>query len=191
MGAANHLRRLILPPLRRRASPLQQRPCAFFIDRGHENPPVPPGGAHDRLLLQLAHLAIDDPGPWGSPGDRTWSSIGLRALFRIKATTEEKDVAINLMQVVAAYVGIMIAFSGVQVWQDYSTAKGAVSHEAATAAELYQDLSIYGPETRAARSDLRAYVESITQDEWPRLSQGRGVSRPRSRCSTSSMKLES
>jgi hypothetical protein len=38
------------------------------------------------------------------------SSLGLRALFRIRATNEEKEVAINLIQVVAAYVGIMIAF---------------------------------------------------------------------------------
>jgi len=102
------------------------------------------------------------------------SSLGLRALFRIRATNEEKEVAINLMQVVAAYVGIMIAFTGVQVWQDFANAKGAVSREAATAAELYQDLSIYGEETRAARGALRAYVGSIARDEWPQLSQGRG-----------------
>ena len=102
------------------------------------------------------------------------SSLGLRALFRIKATHEEKEIAFNLMQVAAAYVGIMIAFAGVQAWQDFADAQGAVSHEAATAAELYQDLSIYGPETRAARSALRAYVGSVTQEEWPLLSQGKG-----------------
>lgn len=102
------------------------------------------------------------------------SSLGLRALFRIRATNEEKDVAINLMQVVATYVGIMIAFTGVQVWQNFADAAGAVSHEAATAAELYQDLSIYGEETRPARRSLRAYVRSITQDEWPVLAQGKG-----------------
>ena len=78
------------------------------------------------------------------------SSLGLRALFRIRPTNEEKEIAFNLMQVAAAYVGIMIAFAGVQAWQDFADAQGAVSHEAATAAELYQDLSIYGPETRAA-----------------------------------------
>lgn len=102
------------------------------------------------------------------------SSLGLRALFRIRPTNEEKEIAFNLMQVAAAYVGIMIAFAGVQAWQDFADAQGAVSHEAATAAELYQDLSIYGPETRAARSALRAYVGSITQEEWPLLSQGKG-----------------
>ena len=102
------------------------------------------------------------------------TSIGVQKLFRIRSTKEEKEVAINLMQVVAAYVGIMIAFAGVQVWQEFSDAKAAVAHEAATASQLYQDLTIFGPETRAARGALRAYVVSITKDEWPRLSKGEG-----------------
>ena len=102
------------------------------------------------------------------------SSLGLQKLFKLRATKEEKEVAINLMQVVAAYVGIMIAFAGVQVWQDFSDAKAAVSHEAATAAQLYQDLTIFGPESRAARGALRTYVVSVTRDEWPMLEEGQG-----------------
>ena len=101
-------------------------------------------------------------------------SLGLQSLFKIRATDEEKEVAINLMQVVAAYVGIMIAFAGVQVWQDFADAKAAVSHEAATASELYQGLATYGPETAAARNDLRSYVSSVINDEWPRLQEGEG-----------------
>lgn len=101
------------------------------------------------------------------------SSLGLRSLFKLQPTKEEKEVAINLMQVVAAYVGIMIAFAGVTVWQDFADARAAVSHEAATASELYQGLTVYGPETAAARSDLRTYVASIVSDEWPRLGEGR------------------
>ena len=102
------------------------------------------------------------------------TSIGVQRLFRIRSTAEEKEVAVNLMQVVAAYVGIMIAFAGVQVWQDFSDAKAAVAHEAATTSQLYQDLTIFGPETRPARSALRSYVISITRDEWSRLGEGEG-----------------
>ncbi len=101
-------------------------------------------------------------------------SIGIQRLFRIKSTAEEKEVAVNLMQVVAAYVGIMIAFAGVQVWQDFSDAKAAVAQEAAAASQLYQDLTIFGTETRPARGALRRYVISITRDEWPLLSDGNG-----------------
>jgi hypothetical protein len=101
-------------------------------------------------------------------------SMGVQRLLRINSSGEEKEVAVNLMQVVAAYVGIMIAFAGVQVWQDFSDAKAAVAHEAATAAQLYQDLTIFGPETLPARTALRAYVGSVTGDEWPSLAEGSG-----------------
>lgn len=97
------------------------------------------------------------------------SSLGLRKLFKLRPSDEEKEVAINLMQVVAAYIGIMIAFAGVTVWQDFNDAETAVHEEAAAAAELYRDLSAYGDETLAARSDLRSYVISIVNDEWPLL----------------------
>lgn len=102
------------------------------------------------------------------------TSIGMRRLFDLRPTGEEKEVAINFMQVVATYVGIMIAFAGVQVWQDYIAAEEAISHEAATATELYKDLAIFGPQTRAARGALRSYIRSVTNDEWPMLQNGTG-----------------
>jgi hypothetical protein len=77
------------------------------------------------------------------------------------------------MQVVAAYIGILIAFAGVQVWQDFSDAENAVHQEASTAAQLYRDLATYGPETMSTRQDLRAYTASIVTDEWPLLSEGK------------------
>ena len=58
-------------------------------------------------------------------------SLGVQKLLRLKVNSEEREVAINLMQVVAAYVGIMIAFAGVQVWQDFTDSKNAVAEEAA------------------------------------------------------------
>lgn len=102
------------------------------------------------------------------------ASLGVQKLLRLKVNAEEREVAINLMQVVAAYVGIMIAFAGVQVWQDFTDARAGVSHEAATASQLYQDLAIFGEETRPARAALRNYVVSITRDEWPALNKGKG-----------------
>jgi len=101
------------------------------------------------------------------------SSVGVRVLFRLKPTAEEEEVAINLMQVVAAYIGIMLAFSGVVVWQNFADAEVAVHQEAATSAELYRDLTTYGSETLAAREDLRAYIGSVISDEWPRLREGK------------------
>ena len=102
------------------------------------------------------------------------SSIGVQRLLKLKPTAEEKDIAINLMQVVAAYIGIMLAFSGVAVWQNFADADTSVHQEAASAAELYRNLTTYGSATQATRDDVRSYVRSILRDEWPLLSEGRG-----------------
>jgi hypothetical protein len=102
------------------------------------------------------------------------SSIGMRSLFRLKSTNEEREIAVNLMQVVAAYIGIMLAFSGVAAWQNFADADTAVHQEAASAAELYRDLTVYGADADQTRGELRAYVGSILKDEWPLLKDGRG-----------------
>ena len=101
------------------------------------------------------------------------SSFGLRYVFHRQATPSDAETALSLMQVVAAYIGILIAFAGVQVWQDFADAQNAVHREAASAAQLYRDLGTYGPETDDARLKLRGYVNSIVTDEWPLLSHGK------------------
>lgn len=101
------------------------------------------------------------------------SSVGVRAVFRLRTTEEETDIAINMMQVVAAYIGILLAFAAVEVWQDFADAQTAVHQEAATGSELYRDLATFGPATSSARLQLRAYVASVVHDEWPQLGEGR------------------
>jgi hypothetical protein len=104
------------------------------------------------------------------------SSLGLRAIFRLKTTEQETHIAITMMQVVAAYIGILLAFAGVEVWQDFQDAETAVHQEAATGSELYRDLTTYGPETQPIRNELRTYVATIVHDEWPMLQEGQGGS---------------
>jgi hypothetical protein len=105
------------------------------------------------------------------------SSFGLRRLLRLHSTEDDREHAVSLMQVVAAYIGILIAFAGVQVWQQFAEAQNTVHREAASAAELYRALATYGPETLRARQELRAYVDSIVKDEWPLLAQGKSSPR--------------
>jgi len=100
------------------------------------------------------------------------TSFGIRRVFKIKSNDDDIETAVSLMQVVAAYIGILIAFAGVEVWQDFDAAETSVHREAAAAAELYRDLTTYGPETQAARQDLRVYTVSIVKDEWPLLAHG-------------------
>jgi len=99
-------------------------------------------------------------------------SFGLRKAFRLNPGDDEVETAVSLMQVVAAYIGILIAFAGVQVWQDFADAENAVHREAASASQLYRDMATYGPEMGEARGELRVYVGSIIHDEWPMLAKG-------------------
>src|SRR5690242_10684316 len=105
------------------------------------------------------------------------SSLGLRRALRLHSTEDDREHAVSLMQVVAAYIGILIAFAGVQVWQDFSDAQNAVHREAASASQLYRDLATYGPDTLALRAEVRAYVTSIVHDEWPLLAKGESSER--------------
>lgn len=95
----------------------------------------------------------------------------VRRLTR-KVPKQETELAVALMGVVAAFIGIMLAFSAVQAWDDYRQAHRAIAEEAAAVSELYRDLSVYGADTTAARAAVRAYAESVVSDEWPKLAHG-------------------
>jgi len=100
-------------------------------------------------------------------------SLGIRRLFRLNPSTEQADLAIDLMQVTSTYIGILLAFAGVLSWQAYQDAESAVEQEAGTVSLIYRDLSAYGPEMNMARQDLKAYVHSIIFDAWPLLPEGK------------------
>ncbi len=98
--------------------------------------------------------------------------FAVRRLFPNQVSEDVSGLSVAIMQVVAAFIGIMLAFAAVQVWQDFGNADAAVSREAATTAQLYRDLRAYGPETGEARVAVQAYVKSVLADEWPMLSEG-------------------
>lgn len=99
-------------------------------------------------------------------------SIGIRKLLRLNPTTEQADLAIDLMQVASTYIGILLAFAGVLAWQDFKLAQTAIEEEAAAGCQLYRDFTIYGSQMDQPRHDLRVYVSSIVDDEWPLMSGG-------------------
>ena len=100
-------------------------------------------------------------------------SVGIRKIFRLNPTAQQADLAIDLMQVTSTYIGILLAFAGVLAWQDFRDAATAVENEAGVASMLYRDLTAYGPEMVPARNALRAYVQSVVVDGWPRLREGK------------------
>jgi len=116
------------------------------------------------------------------------SSFGLRKLLRLRSTDEDTAHAVSLMQVVAAYIGILIAFAGVQVWQDFADAQNAVHREAACASQLYRDLATYGPGwMREPNLEPTRPASFATNGRcWRRAGP---VAGPRSRCSGSTTPL--
>jgi hypothetical protein len=100
-------------------------------------------------------------------------SLGIQKLFRFSPTTEQADLAIDLMQVASTYIGILLAFAGVLAWQNYDSAETAIQEEAGAASQLYRDLTVYGPDMDGSRQDLRAYINSIVKDEWPQMRDGK------------------
>jgi ABC-type multidrug transport system fused ATPase/permease subunit len=90
----------------------------------------------------------------------------------------DTELASVLMTVTATFIGIMLAFSAVQVWEAYREADQAVAAEAESAAQLYRDLRAYGEASRPARQALTAYANSVVDDEWPRMKKD-GVMSPK------------
>ena len=100
-------------------------------------------------------------------------SVGIRKIFRLNPTTQQADLAIDLMQVTSTYIGILLAFAGVLAWQDSRDASTSVESEAGVTSQLYRDLAVYGPEMDPARQAIRIYVQSVIVDGWPLLREGK------------------
>lgn len=100
-------------------------------------------------------------------------SVGIRRGFRLNPTSQQADLAIDLMQVTSTYIGILLAFAGVLAWQDFRDASTAVESEAGVVSLLYRDLASYGPEMDPARAALREYVDSVIHHAWPLLREGK------------------
>lgn len=100
-------------------------------------------------------------------------SVGIRKVFRLNPSTQQADLAIDLMQVTSTYIGILLAFAGVLAWQDSRDAATSVESEAGVTSQLYRDLAVYGPQMDPARQALKEYVHSVIVDGWPLLREGK------------------
>jgi ABC-type multidrug transport system fused ATPase/permease subunit len=104
--------------------------------------------------------------------------LAVIVLLPKKTPRLDTELASVLMTVTATFIGIMLAFSAVQVWEAYREADKAVAAEAESAAQLYRDLRAYGEGSQPAREALDAYARSVVQDEWPRM-KNEGVMSPK------------
>ena len=102
--------------------------------------------------------------------------MGVRRLLPKQIPRQETELAATLMAAISAFIGFMLAFFAVQVWDDYATARRSVTAEAASAAQLYRDLSVYGDESLPARRALAGYVKTVVDDEWPAMAERQDMS---------------
>ncbi|MGI4742416.1 MAG: hypothetical protein ACRYG7_45240 [Janthinobacterium lividum] len=81
---------------------------------------------------------------------------------------------------VTVLYGLTLGLLTVATWQNYSTAAGIASQEAASLAVLYRDLSGYPDRLgRPLQQQLRSYTASIVQQSWP--AQRRGLANDQER----------
>jgi hypothetical protein len=100
----------------------------------------------------------------------------VRRLLPKQIPRQETELAAALMTAISAFIGFMLAFFAIQVWGDYTTADRSVSAEAASAAQLYRDLAVYGEESLPARRALVGYVKTVVEDEWPAMAEHQDMS---------------
>jgi len=96
---------------------------------------------------------------------------------RLGWTAPDKDraeFAIRALTTIASFTAVLLSFSLVQVNGNLRQAGALVDREASQVDLLDRQLQRYGgPQASALRLELRAYVGSIVEDEWPAFRNGR------------------
>jgi len=90
----------------------------------------------------------------------------------------DAEVSSQLLGVVAALFGLLLAFIVVIAYQNYGDSQSNVSSEADALAAIVRDSQAFQP---AAGADVRAavgtYVRAVVDDEWPRMHDGKESAR--------------
>lgn len=93
-----------------------------------------------------------------------------------QATSEKVRAAHNdragfILAVIGVIYAVLLAFIAIGVWERFGEAESRSFDEAGALATVYRDADAF-PERAALRSQLRAYVTSVIDDEWAHMSRG-------------------
>jgi hypothetical protein len=84
------------------------------------------------------------------------------------------EVAGFTIAVVGVICAVLLAFIAVAVWEDFRRAEGLAQTEANLVGNLYRDtVGLPEPLATDLRHDLFVYPETVVQDEWAALAEGR------------------
>jgi Protein of unknown function (DUF4239) len=96
--------------------------------------------------------------------------------FVSKFTSKEVRTAHNdragfILAVIGVIYAVLLAFVAIGVWERFQAAESRSYEEAGSIATVYRDAESFPDGTRL-RATLRAYVRSVINVEWPRMSRG-------------------
>lgn len=91
---------------------------------------------------------------------------------RVALATLERhnDVAGFIIAVIGGLYAVLLAFVVVSVWGQFEAARADASHEADLVDLLYANAAFFPGHVAYIRTDLRAYAQSVVDNEWQEVS---------------------
>lgn len=81
------------------------------------------------------------------------------------------DLAGFILAVIGVIYAVLLAFVTIGVWERYQLAESRTYDEAGMLAVAYRDADAF-PQGHQLRAAIRAYVEAVITDEWPKMRRG-------------------
>ncbi|MGH3599251.1 MAG: DUF4239 domain-containing protein, partial [Pseudonocardiaceae bacterium] len=103
-------------------------------------------------------------------------AASLAGLFLVRrrvalATLEQhNDVAGFIIAVIGGLYAVLLAFVVISVWDQFEAARADASREADLVGLLYADAIFFPGHAVSIRTDLRAYAQSVVDDDWKEMS---------------------
>ena len=86
----------------------------------------------------------------------------------------DAEVSSQILGVVAALFGLLLAFIVVIAYQNYGDTQSNVSNEADAIAAIVRDSGAFSkPDRDRVRAAVGVYVRAVVEDEWPRMHEGK------------------
>lgn len=104
------------------------------------------------------------------------SALGLLVVHRLvpaDVRRSQNEVAGYISNVAAFVYAVLLASLAVAVWQQYVQAQSTVQLEASAASDVFHQAAGYPEPLRGGvRDGVRAYLDVVIRDEWPRQARG-------------------
>ncbi len=93
--------------------------------------------------------------------------------FPLETRRAHNEYTGYVVAIIGINYAVLLAFVAVAVWGAYDNATAVASKEAELAGNMYRDAPGLGPGVeQELRSNLRSYVRTVIEDEWPAMSRG-------------------